>query len=261
MTKRIAVTLFAVILMMLGFSQVASAQGSFRIIRKVPAPAAAPALDHNASAACAGLCSGTPQSISVSFTATAGTHIIVEGSWCNSPSCGVGTSSTDITGGGGGISNGSDTFVNKLFDTSTSTGIGYYLYEVISATGGTHTVTLTFNSSLTTVNYAILSVHSVKNLAAGDAFDAQGSATNASSANGSCPTSGNLAQSGEWVVGFMTAGNTITQGSGFTLLNTPSGANAADEYEVGGTSGSTVTATFVNPVTRWVCEVATFKHL
>ena len=35
-----------------------------------------PALDENASTLCSSLCPGTPESVSVSFTSTAGTHII-----------------------------------------------------------------------------------------------------------------------------------------------------------------------------------------
>lgn len=213
-----------------------------------------PTVGTGAGFGCAALCSGTPQITSVSFTATAGQHLWVHGGWCLNSGCSTAVAATDITGGS--ISNGVDTFIQKYVDVTTDANIGAYAFEVTSATSGTHTITLTFNATDTTVNYGSILVIPMNGLMAGDAYDAHGSQM-ANTTNGSC-TSGNLNQTGELVTGWINTGVTPTAGSGFTAVNAIT--NQIDEYMVGGTSGSPITATFVNTVSTYVCEVDTFKH-
>ncbi|MGB9485884.1 MAG: hypothetical protein WCD04_07225, partial [Terriglobia bacterium] len=216
------------------------------------AAASTPALDHQASADCSAQCSGTPATVSVSFTATAGTHMIVQGTWCHDASCATAISTSNVSG----ISDGSNTFIQKIL-TAADANVGRYLYEVTSATGGTNTITLTFAGGVA-IYYATILVDSWTNLASGDAFDQSGEANN-TTANASCATSGNLGQSNELVLGMLNnGGQTATHGSGFTAINAPE-TGTLDEYEIGGSSGSTVTATFSSTAATWACQVSTFK--
>jgi hypothetical protein len=209
--------------------------------------------DNKASAYCATSCSSNK--VSTSFTATAGAHIIVEGYWCNNSACSSIVHTTDLTS----MIDGSNTFVNKV-NSQWATTNGIYMYEVSSATGGTHTITLTFNGS---TYYAALLVSSWNGLLSGDAFDVYGTAFT-TTANISCttsiPSSGNLAASGELILGMYGGGSSITSthGSGFAALNAPA-AGYLDEWQVGGTLGSTASASFVNTSNACGCTVMGFK--
>jgi hypothetical protein len=211
-----------------------------------------PALDENASTLCSSLCPGTPESVSVSFTSTAGTHIIVWGSWCDRSDCGVGVNGTDISS----VSDGSNAFVQKKI-VASGVDVGLYLYEATYSTGGTHTITLTFSSGIATIYYATLLVSSWTNLASGDALDQFGSGSGTGT-NGGCTTGGNLGQSNELVLGYMSnGGQAASAGSGFTAVNNPT-TGIVDENRIGGASGSTVSTPFVSASAKWSTECSTW---
>lgn len=191
---------------------------------------------HSAGNTCASSCTSQTATI----TATAGTHIVVWAAYCTTVSCGPATlpCSSTITSVGDTV----DTFVALTpVDSSTVTFSSNQLdicpYHVVSATGGSHTVTVSTGS--TTVYYLAVYWASV---AGAHSLDQQGVGASqpVSTSAVTLNTSGNLATGNEFMLSTWArnTGTVSTAGGATGIDSTMFFSQAIDEYIIGGTGGS-----------------------
>jgi len=209
-----------------------------------------PTLDAKNFAICGAECS-SDQQVTTFNPAASKTAIIYLG-WCADLTCNNPTSTSDVTS----ISNGVDTFVADNFCAGASASLAYKLFRVQSTTGGSHNITVQWAASKGWYGTTLWS--SWSNIAASP-FD-QAGCGNGTSTTITAVTSGNVSQSNELVTAVCGGGGTVTPGAGFTKLNAAA-SNLFDMYEVGGTSGSTVTATCTQANHAYTATIGTYKHL
>lgn len=226
---------------------------------RIPGPggflavAPTPTLQTNHTVACGAVeCPGTPPILSdAAFNPAAGTGVAIFVAGCTDNTCSSPTFPITIAS----LSDGSNTITQVATCNEGSANPGYAIYVVQSATGGTHTLTLTFTSA--TGWYGSIWWSSWTNLNA-SMFDVAGCG-NTTSTTPTATTSGNLAQNNELIIGLATGANGIAIGGGFTTLNGLT-INQIDEYAIGGTSGATTSATFSQSSHSWSAVVGAFKH-
>jgi hypothetical protein len=166
-----------------------------------------------------------------------------------------------------GCTGGSDTVTSSVADTTSNSytsacgtsgtvALGIHSYWTIP-TSGSNTVTVTTGSTV-----YFLTVFAEEFTGSTSSPLDQCVAVNATSTNPTVTTSGPLAQSNEILYGLVDAQGTVTAGSGFTkITQAPSGANSIDEYQVGGTSGTTATINFTDSTSaNYAILGITLKH-
>lgn len=235
------------------FAAVLSGQARIPGPGGLPAVAPTPTLQTNHTVACGAMqCPGSPPIIAdAAFNPAAGTSVAIFVAGCADNSCSSATFPTTIAS----LSDGSNTITQVATCNEGSANPGYAIYVVQSATGGAHTLTLTFNSGKGW--YGSIWWSSWTNLNA-TMFDTSGCGNTTNTAP-TAITSGNLAQANELIIGLTTGANGVAIGAGFTALNGLT-VNQIDEYKIGGTAGATTSAVFSQASHSWSAIVGAFKH-
>lgn len=222
----------------------------FAILVCLSEMAAAPALDKKGTANCALSCTSVATTVN---GIASGSLIIAHIFWCENGAC-SGTTTDRITS----ISNGTSNLtrrVSLIADPAWASG-AIAIYDETISSGGNITFTASFSSS---VYYARLSVSSWTGTTAALA-DQTGSHANAAGAAANVTTSGNLTASNQLLFAATAVqSGTVGLSTGWTVVNLTGASGNADEYLIGGTIGSTVTATFTSSTAASVSVIATYK--
>lgn len=185
-------------------------------------------------------------SISIAYTACAGCTAIIDIFWVTTGANAVAadiTSVVDTVGGSNVFTARKVCATDGSCSNADNAIVGIAHYSILSNSGGSFTATVTFAATMAFVVVHQVSVHSdVGTLA----VDATGAISGASSATPSMTTSGNLSASTQFIDAYFlghSGAGPVTAGTGYTAVLPPLVQGDMHEYKIGGTSGTTETAT------------------
>jgi len=255
--KAMRVRVFVLLLCVLGFASLASAQGMFFGQNFTPSAGFSVVQAVHCGGAVATTC------VTPSMTVTAGHALLAFGSGCTGSNC---NSSNAVTTIAMSDSNGGNTWEMPAAAFTQQTGTGGYSGQgafVCNAVAGTYTFTITINGA--NADKATLSVAEISGASTSGPTGCIDSsvtnvANNAASANPSIASAGNVSQTGEFIY------NGISDSSTPTAVQTEidSKNNSPVMFDTQGTtgpsSGSSQTMSWTASSGRWVSAILGLKH-